>query len=401
MKMNATSIKITTDIDAKNYQLVLILGAGATYSDSVNKSENKRSPLDKGFFKNVNVPHPEEVSKINAYMEEIYDINILDSGQDSFETVMARIYTDISNPKLGSKAFKIFKILITLFNKRLAETTNDLQNFHSQNFNKIISHYLSLGLNPNNITIITFNQDIQIERNLFYLSKLKKWRERNIFHFPGAYQLGISPNNMIESLPESRRKKFSLDYRKTGISVLKLHGSINWHSPHTKKQVSLDAMFKSDRSLYTTDYASIFPMMEITKESGKFGRKYAFPIIIPPVHHKSAILHKKIHKLWEYARRMIIRADEMIIFGYSCPNTDYESENLLKMSFKSNCKNKKISVINPDTNIVKRFVELMSLQQVYYYRDASFFLEDLKRSKNYLKMSSNKIVFSMGFFNRD
>lgn len=397
--MNTSSIKTTKDINADNYQLVLILGAGATYSDSVNKLEDKRAPLDKEFFKNANISHSEEVNKINAYMREIYDINILDSVQDSLETVMARIYTDISNPKLGYKAFKIFKILISLFNKRLAKTTNDLQNFHSHNLNKIISHYLSLGLNPNNITIITFNQDIQIERNLFYLSKLKKWSEKNIFHFPGTYQLGISPENVIVSIPESRRKKFSLDFRKTGISVLKLHGSVNWYSPHTKKQVSLDAMFKNDRSLYTTDYASILPMMEITKESGKFGKRYAFPIIIPPVHHKSAILHKKIHKLWEYARRMIIRADEMIIFGYSCPNTDFESESLLKMSFKSNCKCKKISVINPDSNIVKRFVELMSLQQVYYYTDASFFLDDLRRSKNYHKKGPNKTVFSMEFYN--
>jgi hypothetical protein len=137
-------------------------------------------------------------------------------------------------------------------------------------------------------------------------------------------------------------------------------------------------MFSPEREIVITPEFNSSYAVTISRSSGKFGDYIGLPIIVPPVFHKSAILHNKIKRVWSLAEDAIEQADEILIFGYSCPMTDVESSNLLKRGFKQNEKNVSISIIDPDSNAVKRYLDLLSLKKICYFRDAQQFLDDIK-----------------------
>ncbi|UCE67227.1 MAG: hypothetical protein JSU85_04225 [Candidatus Zixiibacteriota bacterium] len=107
-------------------KLVLIVGAGATVADVMGRSKRKRPPLDKNFFSMSRVSHPLITRQISKYINDKYGINIFDPQNDSLERAMAIIYTDMYNPTIEGEATRAFHRLIALFNRRLADTTNNL-----------------------------------------------------------------------------------------------------------------------------------------------------------------------------------------------------------------------------------------------------------------------------------
>lgn len=62
---------------------------------------------------------------------------------------------------------------------------------------------------------------------------------------------------------------------------------------------------------------------------------YTFPVVVPPVTHKSSILPDALGPVWELVERRLIEANEVIVFGYSCPALDFESANLLRRSLSA------------------------------------------------------------------
>lgn len=107
-------------------KVVFIIGAGSTVSDVTTRSRKRQPPLDKGFFSVANSTNRRKVNRIVSYTKEVYNMDIMNSENDSLEKIMAIIYTDIFDPGLGDKASEVFRELISLFNRRLADTTNNL-----------------------------------------------------------------------------------------------------------------------------------------------------------------------------------------------------------------------------------------------------------------------------------
>jgi bifunctional ADP-heptose synthase (sugar kinase/adenylyltransferase) len=99
-------------------------------------------------------------------------------------------------------------------------------------------------------------------------------------------------------------------------------------------------------------------------------------VIVPPVTHKSGILHNKVKKLWSLAETALKKANEIIIFGYSCPTMDFESINLIQRAVNYKKSRKKISIIDPDSDVLKRYADLISPERLYYYPLPKYFLQD-------------------------
>lgn len=53
---------------------------------------------------------------------------------------------------------------------------------------------------------------------------------------------------------------------------------------------------------------------------------------------------------------------------------DFESSNLIKRSLQNNTKDKKISIIDPDSSVLKRYVDLFQPEKINYYKNAKHFL---------------------------
>jgi hypothetical protein len=174
--------------------LVILLGAGATVSDVATRAKTRRPPLDKQFF---SVSHmagdTAQVARVGLYMNQTYGLDIRDPIHDSLEEVMGQLYVDVLNPTLARRARPAFRALLSLFNERLATTTNNIAATQKRFAYRILSYYLSEGFKPADITIVTFNQDLQAEKILQLLASKSKWRNcaDQIFSVPGCYELSV------------------------------------------------------------------------------------------------------------------------------------------------------------------------------------------------------------------
>ena len=356
-------------------KVVIIAGAGTTRSDAVDYTEDhKCPPLDKRFFSEAAEDGGyREIAEIEKYMQENYAVDILDES-DSLEQVMGTIYSDAIMPfeRDGvNPAEKVFFSLLNMFNKRIGSTTNHLSD--ENNYSRILSGYLREAVEPTNIAVITFNQDLQIEKAANFLHKnAAKNGSATVFNFPHCYKL--SPRHHIDSTsPANKADVFNKGARGLGgIDILKLHGSLNWFSKHNPHKLTLrQSLLNPNRRLRITRRSNIT----------KFTYKKKFltlAAIVPPVGHKAGVIHTAFADIWISARHALQDADEIVVFGYSCPEQDRESENLIKGSLLKNSRVKAFSVIDPSSAVIKRYADLTdksTQKHLHFYRDADAFLQ--------------------------
>jgi hypothetical protein len=311
-----------------------------------------------------------ELAIVRKYLQTTYDFDPLSPDRDSLEGAIAIIYADIHNPQLESSATKAFRALIKLFNRRIADTTNSLSPTNRFKLYRMICHALDKGISPEEICILTFNQDLQIEKVLLKIERTKRAKKHSkIFNFPFCY--GISNVRDKLSSPSAKTAIFPVgDPSLPTLRVLKLHGSLNWFSAHKSPDISKNVILDSSRMYHITPRERIAPDLTFTVKR----KMYTFPLIIPPVTHKAGILHTDMRDLWQQAETALKSAKEVTIFGYSCPELDFESANLIRRTIRANNKITEFSIVDPNPLIFQRYVELTGLSRLYYFTNAESYL---------------------------
>jgi len=349
----------------------LVIGAGSTLSDGARRPLAKRPPLDKGFFSVCERLGSEHYPTVKHYLESTYGIDPTDASHDSLESMMAIIYADLSSPKLKDSATEAFRSLIRLFSRRLAETTNSLDISNRGNLYRILTKLLTSGVKPEDISIITFNQDLQIEKALERLSNTRKYQKfGTLFSFPSCYRLTKASQKLTN--PGQSVPKFKTNSSDVGIAIYKLHGSLNWFSIHNSPSMPTRAILNPDRSLRITPRREL--LMDLRFTAGK-KTNHTFPLIIPPVNHKASIIHTDLHPLWEKAESALENSEQVIVFGYSCPPSDFESANLLRRAAGSGEDPETLSVIDPNPETFQRYVDVTALNHLSFFRSAEAYLE--------------------------
>ena len=354
-------------------KVVLVLGAGATLADGLRKPVKSQPPLDQGFFSNVLPAYGAELGPVSGYMREHYGARRLrDRPWDSLERVMAVLYTDIFGGELEQEAYKAFLTLIRVYIRRLASTTEDIPMTPRCLMYRVIVGFLNQGIDPSNITLMTFNQDIQAEKALDAIQHTKGRMHERVFRFPECYHLPKQPR--LTQPRSGDQPLFDVGQGNgRGIALLKLHGSLNWYSTHNSPQPRRPSLFEPTRLISITRRKTIDPSMQL-ETAPRSRRKFTFPIVVPPVVHKSGILHHDLKPVWSLAEERLKSANKVAIFGYSCPANDWEGANLVCRALTGNAGLREISVIDPDPNVMLRYVELGNLSEVSYYRSASAYL---------------------------
>jgi len=357
-----TSIKPDSDI-------VLIVGAGSTFADSTSGSKFRKPPLDRNFFRLAKKQHPHETSRIVSFLQKTFNIDILKDPHDSVEQIMVMLYSDTYHPTLGSDSFKTFRRLVQLYNKRIAETTNDLDPNNKRRFFRLISNFAAHLKRLNQITFVTFNQDIHIERTLSKFDSYSKYASHGRFlSFPECYGF-ISPTLTTPSSGVPCFEKHNDGSQSPRI--YKLHGSLNWFSTHNSPHPSPNQIFNPTRKISITRRSKL--NTQFRKVTGARSVP-TFPIIVPPVLHKSSILHNDLKPMWSDAEKRIGRATDIIIYGYSCPESDVESSNMIRRAISKNKRLRSISVIDPNPDVGRRYFQLLDVGFLSCYRTADEFL---------------------------
>lgn len=352
-------------------EVVIVVGAGSTLSDATGKPLKRRPPLDHGFFSQCEKLGHREQRIIKSYLVNNYDIDPSSSEFDSLERMMAVVYADINNPLLSAEALRSFRNIIRLFNRRISESTNLLDASYNSNLYRIIAKKLSEGVKPESISVITFNQDLQVEKVIQKLQNTAKYNKYGkIFSFPWCYGMG-DPLSKLTS-PPAGEKVFAVDRSdEGGVRIFKLHGSLNWFSTHTSRDVPKNAILNSKKKFSITPRANITVNMRLN--SGK-RTMHTFPLIIPPVNHKAAIIHEELHPLWQQAEKKLTNANQVVIFGYSCPPTDFESANMLRRSTNSGVNPTSFEVIDPNPKVFTRYVDVTCLDHLSYYKSCDTYI---------------------------
>jgi hypothetical protein len=72
------------------------------------------------------------------------------------------------------------------------------------------------------------------------------------------------------------------------------------------------------------------------------------PLIIPPVRRKTyAMFGSLFRELWLKAEDLLAAADEVIVIGYSFPETDVQSTDLFRTAFRRRRDLPRITILDP------------------------------------------------------
>jgi hypothetical protein len=133
-------------------------------------------------------------------------------------------------------------------------------------------------------------------------------------------------------------------------------------------------MFNPTRQISITRRRQINPQMTLQSTQRSM---YTLPVVVPPVSHKASVLHRSLTDLWQLAESRLHEADEIVVFGYSCPPLDFESSSELRRSQSGRATPANISVIDPASSVPERYITLLDAKCLHYYASAHDFLAHL------------------------
>jgi hypothetical protein len=363
-------------------EVVILLGAGATLADALGRPQRDRPPLDRGFFKGLQRAGQStatDVQTVRVYLRDRYSQDLFEQETDSFEQILAIVYADIYGGSNQAEAEGAFRAMLRILHRQVIRTTNSLDPKSKSRLYRMIVRLFENGVSPDDIVIITYNYDLQAEKVLRALAATSRWQRllsSPIWSFPDCYGL---PSPTLSNSP-TNQPRFERTSVPGGIALLKLHGSLNWFSKHISRTPSASTLLNPTRELRITPRSQLQPEMTFRgvrqeRRTRSPRRMYTFPIVVPPVVNKAAILHADVRGVWDTAQEALETAREIVVFGYSCPVTDSETANMISRSCRRNVNIKDFHVVNPDPGVFSRYVGLTSLGRLSYYRHAEAFID--------------------------
>jgi len=317
---------------------IYILGAGASYSHS-----NKEFPLINDIFKVAKesailvlsiLGKNDEIRPmyecVRNYIEEKFDKDILDSRQKmNIEEILTILEIDIEKIKSNDLQIIRDRMISIIFMTFYYLTEKSYYYKRNSDYFTFFNHL------KKNDTIITYNWDVLLDNILDRENLIEKIKVREL------YEQDIENTSKKQYLKMLMDLSAYRDYHNFRINApyekyhsegyyLKLHGSIDWlYCPN------------EDCGLY----AKVFPIKNINGEykchecSSKMKH-----LIIPPVLNKNYSGFPFIKKLWNIALEELQLADELVIWGYQLPPTDFYNKWLFRQTGDLL---KKVSIINP------------------------------------------------------
>lgn len=178
----------------------------------------------------------------------------------------------------------------------------------SHRWETFVTYLDMLHQTSKSLDVVTFNYDLLVEQLLDGLDL--------------RYDYGDVRDLLI--LDSNRRR--NLTRSGADVHVLKVHGSANWgFCPGCDKADSTEGLMVA----YETPY------VPVRRQSCPYcNRRMLEPGIVPPVHGKAGET-KNMGEVWKHARRVLSRADEVLVVGYSLPAADHEAVSLLREATKA------------------------------------------------------------------
>ena len=149
-----------------------------------------------------------------------------------------------------------------------------------------------------------------------------------------------------------------------GMAVMKLHGSVNWGRCAGCKTVlpwTLPDFFQkiswSNALLFQkVESVSLDVGAKITARVHCAGHAND-PVIVPPTWNKAE--YQQIANVWKHAGLHLAEAENIIVIGYSLPETDQFFRYLFALGTIGDARPQRFWVVDPDTKVGERFRALL------------------------------------------
>jgi hypothetical protein len=185
--------------------------------------------------------------------------------------------------------------------------------------------------------IITFNYDTLIDRQLIErgLSKKKIYFDRI-------------------ALSKDDKSNRNADDHFSSPLIVKLHGSVNWRCKRSyfDSIVSGTVVDGGEREqIWVDDSSSPNPHDD---ES---------PLIIPPIPNKPITQARIFRYLWTVAYEYLHQAAELVIIGYSCPQTDMLARTMFAQFYtgrRRGGRSLKVTIVDPDSTSISKYQRMIA-----------------------------------------
>ena len=328
------------------------------------------------------------IRQIVTYLHDYYGVSPVCFG--SFNKDIEELHSEVEdrlNHAMSTESIvekvrflSVYNQLVFLF----TSVINEIQNGPSSN-----AHCrLVKSLGPND-SLITFNWDTLIDRALL---ESKNW---NMDTGYGVVPAGIYRDEWHNADPS----------KKSGVKLIKLHGSTNWLTSYIVFDEDEQIMFTHDggpETLFAFEstvnpyscydgrylpgyqdlsYGYYPPNLPIRGKPAPEGHLLAkflqrtpftpkgssdksglvsMPLIIPPVKHKNySMFGQLFENLWRQAETELVLADRIVVLGYSFPVTDIRTTLLFEQAFMKRDTVPTIVIVNPSPDAI---VDLFSIK---------------------------------------
>lgn len=221
-------------------------------------------------------------------------------------------------------------------------------------------------LNETESTVITFNYDCLLERLLRDVG----WQRYYGYglHIPLTHEAMPTPPHTYSNQSYSE----DMDTDPTSrVTVLKLHGSINWGTPIIAEDKT--------QAIYQLPHPSGASMADFTvqTEVGSPFTQYFKPVIVPPVLDKSLWYRNPTFKvIWNMAMEAIAQASEITFVGYSLRATDFMAEFMFRQAVSMQSIERKITIVDPRASeLEERYRDVFDLPEsivTFSFNDCDF-----------------------------
>lgn len=347
--------------------IVFLVGAGATLAEALpgHPNQAKTPPLDATFFSLCRKASLEGGPTLRRYLTANYGMNPFADGA-GMEEVFNVVYADAFSGLPTTECLDAYWALLKMYRDAIARTTNWLTGRSRAGIGGLLRFFARGG--ETDLVFITFNQDLVIEKAIEAAKDTRRYNHLS-WDIDTAYQVNFQTVHQMarDQLPFLAQTVPPVK----PIRVLKLHGSLNWVYRARSAKDAKNALRSPRTDLILLNDQVIHDRLM----DGTAGRKKPLlPFVVPPVYEKSTQIRDVLQPVWREARDALRNADELVIFGYSCPDADQAARNMIKQAFHKNSRIEHIHVVDPSPASSARLGDLLRAPVLTRYSTVGDFI---------------------------
>lgn len=345
----------------------IIVGAGATIAEALSTRPNKSltPPLDITFFELCRISKYPGNKVIREYMLNQFGINPFIGGY-GMEEIFNFIFSDVFSGNPSQRCLEAYWALIGLYRSSLMHTTNPIASKGRYGVGQLIRSLYNKYPNRE-INIVTFNQDLVIEKALEHTISLNKYA-----NIPWSIDIayGVTFPNTLKFAQGP--KPFAIGGN-SSVNIHKMHGSLNWvysvrsgtDPKNSLRQPMSDLICINDQ-----DIRHRITYKRTTRAND------LIPLIVPPVYEKSSIYKDVLQPVWTKAMDDLTNTEELIVFGYSFPDADFAAKSMIRQALHNNHNVRCLYVIDKSPFVAAKIADIINIPTMHYHTNVKHFSDN-------------------------